>query len=268
MKPANLIIDLLRTYKDKGINVKVIMETGLLFNFSENLIRVSLSRLVSRDIVEKQQRGIYRLSRAAHPINDFTEMWRLGVARCKPWLNNKWICIHSPSLFSKRCLWILSVMGFRPVREKFWIRPDNLQFENCSLDTFLHQMGLTRDILLVSDATLDINTSQSWFALFDMGQMENDYSEMEAKLKASQTRLSALSLNAAKKESFHLGGEAIALLATDPQIPTEYQASKTRQTLWETLQSYDLYGREIWSLSPETQPLSTPTQGLLPTVNS
>lgn len=267
MKPANLIIDLLRTYKDKGLDVKKIMETGLLFNFSENLIRVSLSRLVSKGVIEKQQRGIYRLSQAAHPINDFTEMWRLGEERCRPWLNNKWICIHSPSLLSKKCLWVLSVTGFRQVREKFWIRPDNLQFENHSMGEFLHEMGLTKDIVKVSDATLDIDTAQSWFKLFDMDQMEQDYSEMDAKLKASQTRLSALPLKAAKRESFHLGGEAIALLATDPQIPTEYHASKTRPVLWKTLQSYDLYGREIWSLSPESQALSIPTQGLLPTAN-
>ena len=267
MKPSNLIIDLLRTYKEKGLDVKSIMETGSLFNFSENLIRVSLSRLVSKNIVEKQQRGIYRLSQASHPINDFAEMWRLGEDRCKPWLDNKWMCVHCPSPLSKKCLWVLHINGFRTVSEKLWIRPDNLQQAMGEFRNLLHLMGLSTDTIFISDATLAGQVGQSWFNQFDLDQMELDYAEMQAKLKTSQIRLSALPLHAAKKESFHIGGEAIALLACDPLIPSEYHTTNNRQKLWETLRSYDQFGREIWSLSPESQPVTIPTQGLMPSNN-
>jgi hypothetical protein len=219
---------------------------------------------VTKNIIEKQQRGFYRISKAAHPINDFTEKWRLGEARCKPWSNNKWICIHSTTSLTKKSLWVLRIHGFRKISEKLWVRPDNVNFSNGSCGDFLHQMGLNKDIILITDANLENESCQAWFDQFDLAQLEQSYSDMQLKLATSQIRLSALPLKSAKKESFNIGGEAISLLATDPLIPAEYHTSAKRQKLWKTLQSYDLYGREIWSLSPESQPLTTPTQGLLP----
>ena len=54
MKPANFILDLLRTYKRRGTSARNIMASAKFFDFSDNLIRVTLSRLVARGIIKNR----------------------------------------------------------------------------------------------------------------------------------------------------------------------------------------------------------------------
>ena len=86
MKPSAIILDLLRTYTHRGTAVKNIMATGAMFDFSENVMRVNLSRLVTKGTVENFKRGHYRLTNRTDPVNDFVEAWRLGESR----VNGRW----------------------------------------------------------------------------------------------------------------------------------------------------------------------------------
>ncbi|MCH7744410.1 MAG: PaaX family transcriptional regulator, partial [Proteobacteria bacterium] len=52
MKPSGVILDLLRTYQQQGTSARNIMATGKMFGFNENAMRVNLSRLASRQIIE------------------------------------------------------------------------------------------------------------------------------------------------------------------------------------------------------------------------
>ena len=78
MKPANLILSLLRTYQHQGTSVKNIMDTGAMFGFNQNMMRVNLSRLVTRGLVVNTGRGHYRICEVADPVNQFVENWRAG----------------------------------------------------------------------------------------------------------------------------------------------------------------------------------------------
>ena len=85
---------------------------------------------------------------------------------------------------------------------------------------------------------------------------------MTAKLLDSQLHLLNLPTEHAKKESFHLGAEAIALLAKDPLIPSQYQNPESRKRLWQTLLEYDEQGRYIWSKTSDDIPNINPTLAL------
>ncbi|MBL4682193.1 MAG: hypothetical protein JKY88_15920 [Pseudomonadales bacterium] len=260
MKATTLIIDLLRTYQERGADVKTIMDTGKLFDYSENLMRVSLSRLVNKEIVVKLQRGQYRLSNTTNPINEFAERWRLGEDRCKPWPEDSWICVHIPLALDKRSRWVLNINGLRQVSDKLWTRPDNLNLINT--ESFLIKMGLTENIIFISSASLSEKVKNQWFEQFDTRTLDQEYLDMQSKLTKSLDRLNTLPLHQAKKESFHLGGAAIALLANDPLIPIKRHSPKNRIKLWKTLKTYDQRGRYIWSLSSLSRPNTTPTSGL------
>ena len=262
MKPSTLILDLLRTYSDRGADVKTIMETGELFSYSKNLMRVSLSRLLAKNVVEKIQRGQYRLCASTNPINTFTERWRLGEERTKPWLNSEWICVHTPEALSKRGDWVLNINGFRLVSKKLWIRPDNLAFEDSTPEEFLREMGLDQNTIFMNAAKLASTTADLWFAFFDTESLDKDYMYMQNKLEASLQNLSLLPIDTAKRESFHLGGEAITLLANDPLIPKQVHATTKQMKLWRTLKSYDQLGRKIWSHADSSLPQTTPTQSI------
>ncbi|MFT7246384.1 MAG: phenylacetic acid degradation operon negative regulatory protein [Candidatus Azotimanducaceae bacterium] len=263
MKPGNIILDLLRTYGQRGTNVQDIASTGHLFGFSDNQIRVTLSRLVSRGIVEKRQRGHYRLCQITDPVNDFAERWREGEARVKPWPNATWLCVHiagsdlSQTRAQTKAEWALTNHGFIAVDARFWIRPDNLSTPANALKQQLLTLGLPASAIMIENARLDSSLTQMWLKSFDAAAIKARYREMNEQLEASLRRLAELPVTQAKKESFELGGRAIQIMAKDPLLPETLLSPATRQQLWQTMCRYDEAGRHIWA--GQQQPDTTPT---------
>ena len=70
-KPGDFIIDLLRTYGQKGTSTQNLMSSPGMLKFDENLIRVTPSRLVARALLENLERGLYRLTKLSDPITEF-----------------------------------------------------------------------------------------------------------------------------------------------------------------------------------------------------
>jgi DNA-binding transcriptional regulator PaaX len=71
-------MDMLRGAPASGRRVAYLIETGSLFGFPENTVRVTLSRLQARGLIESPERGRYKLAPTADPVNEFVERWRLG----------------------------------------------------------------------------------------------------------------------------------------------------------------------------------------------
>ena len=47
------------------------MSSSRMLKFDENLIRVTISRLVERGFIENFERGLYRLTKLSDPITEF-----------------------------------------------------------------------------------------------------------------------------------------------------------------------------------------------------
>lgn len=263
MKPANIILDLLRTYGQRGTDVQDIASIGNLFGFSDNQIRVTLSRLVSRGIVEKRQRGHYRLCQVTDPVNDFAERWREGEARVKAWPGDIWLCVHIAGAelpvtrTEAKAKWALTNYGFIAVDATFWIRPDNLSTPANALKQQLLTLGLPASAIMIENARLDSSLTQMWLESFDTAAIETRYGNMNELLEGSFIRLPQLPVTQAKKESFELGGRAIQIMAKDPLLPETQLSPATRQQLWQTMCRYDEAGRRIWA--GHQQPDTTPT---------
>ena len=69
-KPSDFILDLLRTYGQKGTSTQNLMPSSRMLKFDENLIRVTLSRLVARGLIENFERGLYRLTKLSDSITE------------------------------------------------------------------------------------------------------------------------------------------------------------------------------------------------------
>ncbi|MBV1878492.1 MAG: hypothetical protein KUG79_12685 [Pseudomonadales bacterium] len=263
MKPANIILDLLRTYRNRGASAKIIMSTGRMFGFNENQMRVSLSRLVAKNTLDNFKRGYYRLTLNTNPINEFIEQWRLGEKRRREWTNNEWACVVLPpttvrktaskkstrdsDLKTNKSHWALFNNGFRRITENLLVRPDNLIDTGSHLTNKLRALGLTADAVVITRAQMDTSSQSAWLNQFNILQLEQAYSCMEQQIKASQQGLYHQSVQQAQQESFHLGGEAIQLLVKDPLLPEEYQPPAAREALWQAMLEYDAAGRDIWS---------------------
>ena len=253
MKPANIILDLLRTYHSRGTSVHMIMRTGAMFGFSENLMRVSISRLTAKGTVENFKRGYYRLTNSTDHLNDFIEEWRLGDARRRDWTDN-WMLAQGD--FDS---WALNACGFFYIDNQLWVRPDNLTRSTDHLQALLEKLGASSGCIIATDASLSLDLEKTVLELVTRNAFQKKYAEAIAKLKQSLTRLTVIPTDAAQKECFFLGGAAIQVLALDPLLPEEILPGDDRRNLWKLMLEYDRVGRAIWRDKSGESPITLPT---------
>lgn len=252
MKPANLVLDLLRTYGKKGTTVQSLMLTASMFQISENAMRVTLSRLTQRGLIEKVSRGLYRLAGGSDPVNDFVEEWRKGESRRRAWQQNRFLIAQS-NRFNEKDLWILRATGFRERTSGLWLRPDNLSRQGEALRQWLTGLGLSKH-LLAENAELNKQDSDQVFRCYEIELLNASYRQQTEELTKSRDRLLSLPSDAAMIESFSIGGKTLQLLAKDPYLPEEIQASAEREQLWQIMLEYDELGRSVWRDKPMSLP--------------
>jgi DNA-binding transcriptional regulator PaaX len=253
MKPANIILDLLRTYRHRGTSARNIMSTAEMFGITQNLTRVTLSRLVNRGLVENVSRGHYRLAAQSDPVNSFIEEWQRGEERCRTWTTATYLVTHI-SEPTEKDLWTLAATGFLPIRPALWARPDNLARSGESLTEWLFQLGLSRQSLLLHNAQLDAKEQKNLISAYQIDKLLTGYRAMNDRLAQSAMTLRSRSKTEAMSESFQLGGEAIQLLAKDPYLPKTLIHTDERIALWRAMMDYDRLGRGIWADSPTMMP--------------
>ncbi len=265
MKPVNIILDLLRTYMERGTSVANIMATGAMFGCSENQMRVNLSRLAAKGSIVNFARGAYRLAEALDPVNDFIESWRLGEDRTKPWTHTWLLAASSANADANnqsRHHWALYSHGFRPASSECWVRPDNLALTHRLLEQRLFQLGISADTVLASNATIHARWQKHWHAQFDVAALTKSYLQTHQSLSESMATLHRLPRQTAMKETFYLGGHAIQVLAKDPLLPAEFLDSEPRHALWRAMLDYDRMGRELWADAETDKPYRIPTAKL------
>ncbi len=245
-RPADVLLDLLRSVGRKGYSVRFLIESGALFGFTENTVRVTLSRLLARELVESPARGRYRLARRSDTVNAFVERWRAGEKRVRPWTPGDWLFAHAASP-AARGRWVLDALGFREARLGLWVRPDNLAPELAGLRALARDLGLGDDVLLVAGRPEGDPVPEAWVALWDPPAWIAAQRELTRRLKESAARLPGLPTAKARLESFRLGGEAIHCLAKDPLLPEALADPSARRALWEEMLAYDALGRAAWA---------------------
>lgn len=256
MKASSMILDLLRTYRQEGTTTANLLAAGNLFGFSDNLLRVSLSRLVSRGLVEKIQRGRYRVSSQTTAVNEFADSWRWGEKRIRPWDGQSLVLVAHDS-FDSKSLWALESLGFVMVRDSLFARPDNLASD---VRDQLRALGLIQQAYVIKVDKPEQQLVQDCRSAYPIDQLQHAYLDMNHKLKASLSRLDKLDPKAAMSESFLLGGKAIELLSKDPLLPTEWISVDDREQLRQTMLSYDKHGTAIWGRnldSPQEMPAAS-----------
>ncbi len=227
------------------------MSAGELFGFTENTLRVTLSRLVSRGLLTSPRRGYYQLSAGTSELNRFVDDWRLGESRMRPWQDGQWLICHLTEA-TDRSRWALESLGFREVRPALWARPDNLSVDFSSLRDRLQNLGLEDTALVLGPCEIDAQTQQSWRAAWPVEDLLHAYLAALERLQKSAQNLETLPRRQAKLESFTIGGEMIHLLAKDPLLPGQWLDGSNRDRLGQAMLRYDQQGKDIWA-QPEGQ---------------
>lgn len=237
---------MLRSARSRRRTTRSLISAGELFGFSANTIRVTLSRLMARGLIESPERGLYQLSGQTDAINEFVERWRLGESRVRPWDTATWLFAHRQGDVAGSD-WALESLGFREVRPNLHARPDNLTLTLEALKSLAAGIGLDPGVLLIQGRPDNGEAARRWQKAWHPERLDDDYEDALRRLEQSAERLQTLPADEARLECFTLGGEMIHRLAKDPLLPADMVDVEARERLWRAMLDYDVQGKEIWA---------------------
>ncbi len=268
--PKTLILDLLRVAPEHTAPVRGLVAIGELFGFTDNAVRVSVTRLVTAGLLESDERGSYRLSRVADPVAQHVEGWREGEARRRSWRGGwlaAWLPARAPRRIRGASRRALDLLGFVEALPGLMARPDNLAGSTGAIRERLDGLGLEGDARVFEVGRFDdALESRLRDEAYPTAAIAKSWASMRAELTRSEKRLPRLPVENAVVESFLRGGAAIRILATDPLLPDEILPGDGRAELTAAMKRYDRRGRRLWGGFAEGLEMRTSPADLTATI--
>jgi phenylacetic acid degradation operon negative regulatory protein len=249
--PRSLILDLLSTLRPgHTMPVGLLVEAGGLFEIAGGTLRVALARLLASGRVERDERGAYRLSAAAAPVQQTIARWRARETTPEPWDGGWWAVLEGPrprGAAARHHDQALRLHGLAPLEPRLWIRPANLAGGCDALRESLEDIGLAEGSRVFAASDFDAQTEARARALWNVDALHEGYRKGLESLAASEARLPVLERDAAMCESFLVGGRVLQQLVLDPKLPAAILDPTPREALTQAMRRYDRAGREAWA---------------------
>jgi phenylacetic acid degradation operon negative regulatory protein len=246
----SFVLDLLSTLRRGSMPVRALVEAAKLFGIAGGSVRVALTRLLSEGLVERDERGAYRLGAPAEPVRRRVAAWRDLAAQLRAW-SGAWNAVFDASpperLARRRSERALELFGFRALGRGLRVRPDNLAGGLPRLREQLAGLGLAPGALLCELRDLDALSEARARSLWDADALVAGYRRHVRELETSARRLRARSAEQAMVESFRVGGAALRTLAKDPLLPEPIVPARERDALVAAMRDYDALGRASWA---------------------
>jgi phenylacetic acid degradation operon negative regulatory protein len=246
-----LVIDFLSNRYPREMSAAEILGVGTALGFTEQSLRMALTRLVEGAVAANPGRGLYRLSRSGEAMRLEVRKWRNLDDLAKPW-SGAWIGVFDASVprsdraALRRHERAMRLRGFRELQAGLWIRPANLRDSVGALRDHLRALGLHPAALVVGLNDLDDDSRAKGTGLWDTAAMLATYRALADELLSSKTRLERLPLDTAAAESMVLGRDVIRHINLDPVLPEELMPQRALKNLIGTMSDYDQQARQIW----------------------
>ncbi len=246
-----LVIDFLSNRYPREMSVQEITGVGIALGFSEQSLRMALTRLVEQSVAANTGRGRYRLSPSGEAMRDEVRKWRHLDDVAKPW-SGAWIGVFDAAIprsdraALRRHERAMRLRGFRELQSGLWIRPANLRDSVAELREHLRALGLHPSALVVGLHDLDDDARARATTLWDKVEMLATYRALAEELLASKSKLERLPLNTAAAESMVLGRDVIRHINLDPVLPEELMPQQALSNLIRVMSDYDQNARQIW----------------------
>jgi phenylacetic acid degradation operon negative regulatory protein len=258
---SELILSVLQIAERNAVSVALLIEVASRFEVSSNNVRVALTRLVKRGLVNSPRPTFYALADAADPVRAYLETWRLGEGRLREW-DGTWLAIHLPAkpisrTARRQSINALTKLGLREARSLLWVRPDCLSEAMHPLAT-LYGLGLEADAEPLG-VSARAECTQLWSTtLWDRRVLDNRYAEALQTLTDSQEHCRSQDTHTTLVRCFHTGRDVIRLLGLDPLLPPELVDADARAALTAAMLSYDANARALWRDALNAANLSLP----------
>ena len=250
-RPRQLILRLLLGAGGAPLTARDAVRACALFGIPANGVRVALARLSAAGLVAPVERGAYRLGRRASTLAADVAAWRDANARTREWAGD-WIGVHvgalgrsdRPALRARSRA--LGLLGLRELDRGLHVRPDNLAGGVDAVRSRLVRLGLERDAAVFRAGGFDADRERRARALWDGKALARGYRSTGARLERWLANARRLDLEAAARESFLLGDEAIRQLVFDPLLPPPLVDEQARAAFVGTVIRFDAAGQAIW----------------------
>ena len=256
-----LILDLLLAIEGEPLSAREAISGAALLGIRENNVRIALMRLSSEGLIEAVDRGVYRLSGAAHQLAGEVATWRTIENRTRPW-NGGWLVVHSGPLGRtdrkriKARTRALEMLGFRALDPGLEVRPDNIEDNVDAVRARLVKLGLEADAAVFVAGQFDAARSARIAALWDGAALNAAYRTLRRELQAWLQRAARLEPDVAARESLLMGRKAIRQVVFDPLLPAPMVDVEARHAFFEVVRAYDRAGQAIWRQVRGLPPLS------------
>lgn len=246
-----LVIDFLSNRYPREMSVQEIAGVGIALGFTEQSLRMALTRLVEQAVAANTGRGRYRLSPSGETMRQEVRKWRHLEELAKPW-SGAWIGVFDAAIprsdraALRRHERAMRLRGFRELQSGLWIRPANLRDSVTELREHLRALGLHSAALVVGLDDLDDDARAKATSLWDTAAMLATYRALSDELIASKSKLERVALNSAAAESMVLGRDVIRHINLDPVLPEELMPQSALTNLIRTMTEYDQQARQIW----------------------
>lgn len=247
-RPKSVVLDVLSTLSRRSAPVRFLVAMGEIFGIDPNATRVAITRLVATGLLERDERGAYRLGTAGAAIQGRVTSWRTISSRVRPW-KGAWVGVAAGNCQEQRSPTrrALELVGMREFSMGLWLRPENLAGGLPVLATSLRGLGLPSDRAIFTLHDLDEEAEVRARKLWDADALRQGYRSTIDVLEESGRRLEQLEEQVAMAESFLLGGAAIRQIVLDPLLPDAIVPTEERDALVAVLKRYDELGRRIWA---------------------
>ncbi|HEY0878059.1 MAG TPA: PaaX family transcriptional regulator C-terminal domain-containing protein [Zeimonas sp.] len=254
-EPRHLVLNLLLGTAHRRLSAREAVASCALFGIRENSVRVALARLAAQGMIEAVERGQYRLGPQAEGLARDVSTWRDVERRVRDW-DGGWIVVHVGALGRRDRSAVrareraLGLLGLRELDAGLFVRPDNLSGGVSEVRERLARLGLGAEAAVFVAHQLDDERGARAAKLWDAEALDRGYHETRVLLEAWLARWSvgvpALSLEAAARESFVLGNDAIRQLVFDPLLPAPLVDVDARRAFVEAVRRFDAVGHSIW----------------------
>ncbi len=259
-KPRNLILTLLLGSGGTPLSARAAVASCALFGLRENTVRVALARLAAAGLIEAAGRGAYRLGPNAAQLAADVATWRSAGRRLRDW-DGGWIAVHAGPLGRSDRVALrardraLGLLGLRELDRGLHLRPDNLAGGVDAARERLFKLGLERDAAVFVAHAFDTSREERARTLWDGAALDRGYLETSQRLDDWLACAETLEIDAAARESFLLGNDAIRQLVFDPLLPAPLVDADARHRFIETVVRFDAAGQSIWErFREETSP--------------
>lgn len=247
----HLILNLLLGAGGAPLSARQAVASCALFGIRENSARVALARLASAGLVVAAGRGSYVLGPPAEALAADVAQWRSAEQRVGDW-HGGWIAVHVAGLGrSDRAALrarerALGMLGLAELERGLYLRPDNLAQGATGVRERLGKLGLGSDVAVFAARDFDPARERQARRLWDGAALNRRYRKSGQRLATWLDRSRRLEPEAAAREAFLLGHEAIRELVFDPLLPDPLVDVQARRAYTDAVLAFDAAGQALW----------------------